>query len=131
MYCEEKDLLINEQHYITSLNAEYNIAKDVIRGLQSNETKQKHSRTKKQMYQEGKLLPNCSKEIKVYTINGKYLGTYLTIGEVSVKLKLATTSIQRVLKKEANDWDSYSHPYTVIDIPTLNKFNGFEVKWPK
>ena len=36
-----------------------------------------------------------------------------------------------VLKKEANDWDSYSHPYTVIDIPTLNKFNGFEVKWPK
>ena len=111
MYCEEKDLLINEQHYITNLNAEYNIAKDVIRGLQSNETKQKHSRTKKQMYQEGKLLPNCSKEIKVYTINGKYLGTYLTIEEVSVKLKLATTSIQRVLKKEAKQMNGFIFLY--------------------
>lgn len=36
-----------------------------------------------------------------------------------------------VLKNGAIDWDSYSHPHTVIEIPTLNKFNGFEVKWPK
>lgn len=39
-----------------------------------------------------------------------------------------TISVQ---KNGANDWDSYSHPHTIVDIPTLNKFNGFEVKWPK
>jgi hypothetical protein len=36
-----------------------------------------------------------------------------------------------VLKNGANEWNSYSHPHTVVAIPTLNKFKGFEVKWPK
>ena len=36
-----------------------------------------------------------------------------------------------VLKTGANDWNSYSHPHTVVAIPTLNNFKGFEVKWPK
>jgi hypothetical protein len=35
------------------------------------------------------------------------------------------------LKKDATNWDSYSLSHTITNIPTLNQFNGFEVKWPK
>jgi len=47
-----------------------------------------------------------------------------------LNLRASTVTIS-ALKNGSNDWDSYSHPHTIVEIPTLNKFNGFEVKWPK
>ena len=111
IYCEEKNLLCNEQHYILAFNSEYNIAKDVLRGAQTDATKEKHSATKKKMYKEGKLFPNCSKEIKVYTIKGEYVNTFATIEETSNSLNVATTSIQRVLKKEAKQMKGFIFLY--------------------
>ena len=47
-----------------------------------------------------------------------------------LNLRASTVRIS-TLKNGSNDWDSYSHPHTIVDIPTLNKFNGFAVQWPK
>ncbi|WP_291120045.1 hypothetical protein [Flavobacterium sp. UBA6135] len=47
-----------------------------------------------------------------------------------LNLKSGKLSVSQ-LKPNADNWDTFSKPFTVISIPTLKEFKGYEVKWPK
>ncbi|GGD15464.1 hypothetical protein [Flavobacterium orientale] len=47
-----------------------------------------------------------------------------------LNLKASKLAVSQ-LKKDATEWETVSLPFTVITIPTLNAFKGYEVKWTK
>jgi hypothetical protein len=47
-----------------------------------------------------------------------------------LNLKSGKLSVSQ-LKPNADNWDTFSKPFTVISIPPLKEFKGYEVKWPK
>ena len=118
-YVEENFLQEREQFYIDSLKSEYNLMRDVIRLVRTKDMNEKQSVTRKRLFSEG-LKPNCSKEIKVYSLKGKLLYTFPTIKEAYTKLNLARTAIQQNLRGETrkvNDYIFiYNREFTLKDL---------------
>lgn len=109
-YVEENLLQEREQFYIDSFKSEYNLIKDVVRLVRTTEMNKKQSITRKKLFSEG-LKPNCSKEIKVYNLNGKLIYNFPTIKEAYTKLNLARTAIQQNLKGQTRKVKDYIFIY--------------------
>lgn len=95
-----EDLTVIEQFYIDNFKSEYNITKEVVRNTPTKLSRKKHSETKKSLFKTGKLLPNGSKEIDVYNLQGVYLNTFPTIESASLEFGINSSSIARVLTKQ-------------------------------
>ena len=106
-YCNIEQLAEREQYYINLLNSEYNIVKDVIRQIPSKESILKQSITRKRMFSNKELIPNCIKSIDVYNLKGEKINTFSSINETSEKLNISRSSITRNLKKEVRKVKDY------------------------
>ena len=119
-YVEEALLQEREQFYINSFKSEYNLMKDVIRLVRTKNMNDKQSVTRKKLFSEGILKPNCSKIIKVYNLKGRLLHTFPTIKETYTELKLARTAVQQNLRgvtRKVNDYIFiYNRELTLRDL---------------
>lgn len=105
------NLLVREQFYINTIKPEYNITIEVIRNTPSKESKAKHSITKKRMFEEKTLLPNCSKIIKQFSLKGELIQIYPNIIEASKVTGIHRTQIQRCLYKTYKQGGGYVWKY--------------------
>jgi hypothetical protein len=94
--CNLENLLEREQHYV-NLYGDYNITKEVIRNTPSEESKLKHSKTRKELYRLG-LLSKTTKSIIQYDLKGNFINNWNSITEASIKLNINPSTIIRVLK---------------------------------
>ena len=98
--CLEEDLLKREQHYIDTLNPEYNLVKDAIRQLKTPEFCKKMSRVMKKSYKEGRSKPTRSRAVNVYDRNGEFIKTYEEVKIMYLDLDLKCSPVYRVLTKK-------------------------------
>lgn len=93
--CEE--LTIREQYYINTLNAKYNLTKEVIRNTLSKESRLKQSETRKKLFLSKQLKPNCAKKIIKYDLDGKKVAEYSSIIEAARENNSHRTAISNVV----------------------------------
>jgi group I intron endonuclease len=97
-YCKSEELLDKEQSWVNILG-DYNITKDVIRNIPSEESKKKMSLTRTTKIASGEIAKNNTKKIKKYDLNGTFIKEYNTITEASIENNISSDQIRRVLKK--------------------------------
>ena len=125
-FCLREHVLENltylEQYYIDLLKPQYNITKEVVRNILSEESRIKISETLKRRYAEG-LPITKHKEIDVYTTNGQFVNTYFSITDCSKELNIHESSINRVLKgkmQQCKGYIFYNKGETNIKIISIN-----------
>lgn len=111
--CDENIRIQREQYYIDTLKPEYNIVLDDISlPPYSEESRLKHSKTKKRMYKDGTLKPNNCKYIYVYDLEGNYLKSYNSISKASRDLNIYYGLIRKVLKGLQKQCHGYMFSFT-------------------
>ena len=101
-----ENLTYLEQYYIDLLNPQYNITKEVIRNILSQESRDKISETLKRRYQEG-LTVSKHREIDVYNTNGQFINSFYSISDCSKELNIHQSSIIRVLTGKMQQCKGY------------------------
>lgn len=104
-YCDRIDLYKIEQKYI-DLFGYYNITKEVATPRMTEETKKKHSITKKRMFAEGSLKSLSSVKLQQYDIFGNLIKTWDNIRDCERFFKLGSTTIYYYFAKKHT---IYSH----------------------
>lgn len=92
-----ENFLEKEQEYVNKYSPEYNITKDVIKNTPSVKSRIKMSKTRKNLYKEGILIPNGSKPIIQTDLEDNFIAEYPSIMETVRKTGLDRSAIQRVL----------------------------------
>lgn len=118
-YCDEEDLIIKEQHYIDTLNPEYNITKIVERNTLSESSKLKISKTLKDKYK-NKEIKGTVKAIDLYDLDGNFIRTYNSCKECAEDLKISPHTISNVLSGKCYQGKGYIFTKKGIK-PNLNK----------
>lgn len=93
----DKCILSEREQYYVDLLGNYNITKEVIRNTPSEESKLKHSNTRKEMHKLG-LLSKTVRSIIQYDLNGNKIKEWESITEASKNLNINQSTILRVLK---------------------------------
>lgn len=128
--CDENKLLEREQYYVNLLG-NYNITKEVIRNIPSEESKLKHSNTKKEMYKKG-LLSKTTKSILQYDLKGVFIKEWNSITEASKSLNIHVTTIIRVLDGTYKQGKGYLWRYSENKIiPNNINFKRKEINVTK
>ena len=109
--CDEKYQYEREQYYIDTYHPEYNIAEVVELPSYSEESRKKHSDTKKKMYAEGKLTPNGRKKIYMYNLDGSFVREFNSEQEAINFTGFYRTLIQKNLKGEHKRCHEYIFKY--------------------
>lgn len=117
LFCNEDELLQNEQQYINDLNPIYNITKEVIRNTPNIISREKISETLKRKYKDKEIDITRYTSVKVYNLQGEYITTYKTMKEASKQLNVNVTSIIRVLQKQYLQCKGYQFKYLNDDRP--------------
>lgn len=100
-----------ENEYIQKLKPNYNIYIDLISNTVPLESRIKMSNTRKKLFSEGKLKPNCAKSIIQTDLDGNYINTFPSIRAASISLGIDRTSIQRVLYKKYKQMKGFIFHY--------------------
>jgi predicted GIY-YIG superfamily endonuclease len=95
--CEESKLQEREQYYITSLNPEYNIIKDIIRNEIPEETKRKMSESRIKGFEKGTVKCYQNKEIWQYDLEGNFIKKYDNIKHAAIETGVNRSNINRYL----------------------------------
>lgn len=95
-YCIE-NLEIEEEKFVKRLKPKYNLIVEIVNKKMSEESKLKMSETKKELFRNGKLKPNCSKRIIQIDLEGTILNAFESIRQASIQLNIDRSAIQRVL----------------------------------
>ena len=109
--CSEEQQYDREQFYINSFHPEYNIAEEVILPSYSEESRKKHSETKKRMYKEGTLMPNGRRTIYMYDLQGNFIRKFDSEREASKELGIYRTQIEKNLSGENKRCRNYIFKY--------------------
>lgn len=110
-FCDESNLTAIEQKWIDELNPEYNITREVIRNILSEESRKKISETLKKGYAEGTIAFTRVRKIGVYNLDGEFIRTFDTIREAARSLNTHASSINRVLKGIYQQANNYQFKY--------------------
>lgn len=124
-YCDEENLSKLEEHYI-NLFGNYNIIKDIIRLKMTDETKRKHSETKKRMFKEKKLKSLSSVKVDQYDIFGEYVTTYENIRECMKNNNLRSTTIYNYFNKKHTVYSHILKGYVFIRRDNENDVVDFK-----
>lgn len=120
-------LTVKEQYWINKLNSEYNLTKEVIRNVLSQESRDKISKTLKEGYINGNISKTKVSPVDVYDLDGNYIRSFPTIRECGRELGLHVTSIIRVLNGQYSQVKGYQVKYSkdlkTIGKITLSKYN--------
>lgn len=93
--CDEELLVEKEQYYIDILNPSFNITKEVVRNIPSEESRLKHSITKKKMFEEGIIPKFNTKEIYQYNLDGNFVKKFDSIADACKELQCHPSGINR------------------------------------
>lgn len=110
-YCTEDLLTAVEQKWIDFLNPEYNITLLAERNILSESSRKQISETLLRRYADGTILPTRTRKIFVYDLDGKFISEYNSLSETSRKLKVARSSIDRVLAGKYRQVKGYQFRY--------------------
>lgn len=125
-YCDENLLLDREQYYINLYNPEFNITKEVIRNIPSEESKLKHSITKKELFKQGILsIDHPIKEIYQYDLNGNFLKKWNGCQEASDYYNLSASTVYRAASGLYRTGGPFMWFYKYMG-DKINKYNGRE-----
>lgn len=120
-------LTAKEQYWIDKLNSEYNLTKEVMRNILSQESRDKISKTLKEGYANGNISKTKVSPVDVYDLDGNYIKSFPTIRECGRELNLHATSIIRVLNGQYSQVKGYQVKYSkdskVIGKIILSKYN--------
>ncbi len=107
-YCKESKLIEREQYYVNTLKPEYNISVEIVQlPSYSEESRAKHSKTRKERIASG-LIPktHCTK-IYVYDLEGNFIAEFPSLAETSRTLGIYKSSIDKVLAGSQNRAHNY------------------------
>lgn len=113
--CDVSLLTEREQFYISTLNPAYNITKEVVRLIMSDESRHKMSKTRKERMMTGEIKCYQSIEIHQYDLDGNYITSYPTIKEACQKVNVHFTSIKRYLDGLYKKGGGYLWSLTKVD----------------
>lgn len=98
--CSEDKQYEREQFYIDSCHPEYNIAEEVKLPSYSEESRKKHSETRKRMFKEGKLKPSKTTEVYMYDLDGNFIKKFPSEVEAARAIGVYRTMIEKNLSGE-------------------------------
>lgn len=104
-----------EQYWIDLLNPSYNITKEVIRNVISQESRIKISNTLKEGYTSGRINFTNTSKIDLYDSDGVYLKSYDMINDCCKELNIHASSIIRVLLGMYKQVKGYQFKYSNED----------------
>lgn len=119
--CNSNVLTEKEQYCIDLFGAEYNITRIVERNIPSKESRIKQGETRRKLHLEGKLEWNFNPvTIYVYDLQGNFLfSNPLGLKDTAAKLKVAPSSICRVLNGTYQQCKGYRFSYNLEELPPL------------
>lgn len=117
--CAAENLLIREEYFI-GLLGDYNITKEATRNVPSKESREKHSKTKKELHLKG-LLPKTVKPITQYSLQGEKLRDWDSITSASKELGIHPTTIIRCLDGTFKQGKGFLWKYLNQDAPDAYK----------
>lgn len=91
------NLTEKEQFYIDLIRPDYNITTQVIRNVPSVNSRNKHSATKKKLFEDGLLKVNCAKQVTKYSLDGELIATYSSIRKAALANNIHNDSVQRCI----------------------------------
>jgi hypothetical protein len=77
----------------------------------TSEQKNKISRTLKEGYKLGKILPTRTTAVSVFDLNGNFIKSFNSLSECSSQLSIPYSSLEKVLAKHCKRWKSYQITY--------------------
>lgn len=120
--CNEEQQYEREQFYINTFHPQYNIAEEVLLPPYTEESRKKHSETKKRMFAEGILKPTNVTKIYMYGLNGKFIKEYPSEVSASRELGIYIGLIQKNLRGENKRCHNYMFRYDYSPtIPAYKK----------
>ena len=97
--CTEEERFSREQYYVDTLHPEYNICIDIVDNPPATEeTRRKHSATRKKLMQEGKIGVTNNTPVFVYNSNGSFVGEWESIRKAAKALGLHYSSACRCIQ---------------------------------
>lgn len=97
--CSEEERFSREQYYVNLLHPEYNICVDIVENPPvTEETRKKHSATRKRLIQEGKIALTNNTPVFVYASDGSFVGEWESIRKAAKALKLHYSSACRCIQ---------------------------------
>lgn len=110
-FCSEELLTITEQKWIDELKSEYNLTKEVVRNVLSQESRDKISETLKKGYADGSIALTRTRKVKAYDLNGNFVKQFDTLRDASRELNTHLSSIIRVLRGTYMQANNYQFRY--------------------
>lgn len=109
--CDEEHQYEREQYYIDTCHPEYNIADKVILPSFTEESRKKHSETRKRMFAEGLLTPTNVTPIYMYDLKGNFIKRYSSEIDAVKELGICRTLIEKNLRGEHKRCHEYIFKY--------------------
>lgn len=120
--CDEEHQYEREQYYIDTYHPQYNIAEEVVLPSYSEESRKKHSETKKRMFAEGILKPTNMTTIYMYDLNGNFIKEFSSEREAAREIGVYRTLIDKNLSGENRRCHEYMFRYEYTPtIPPYKK----------
>lgn len=109
--CNEQNQYEREQFYIDTLHPEYNIAEIVELPSYTEESRKKHSETRKRMFAEGVLKPTKTTKIYMYNLDGTFVKEFSSEVEAVKELGINRHMIGKNLCGEIQRCHEYIFKY--------------------
>lgn len=127
MECKPCDLLFFEQCTIDLLLPDYNLMKDVVRHVLSEESKIKISETLKNKYKNGEIETyrqnHAWRKVHVYSLEGDYINSYPNVIYAATDLSLDAEGIRQSIRRKGRS-GLYQFRYEKVKSLPRRKYNN-------